>query len=108
MPSNPNSYKLRPIDKEYLMKLDFHSFIENGKEYLKKNYLAVYKFNSNFKIIDLVDVTVFLEKTSNNWVISKCLSYDSKAKNVFRFHFKTNNIRELINFNNMFHKDRFN
>lgn len=99
---------LTPIDKEYLIKLDFHPFIENGKEYLKKNYVSIYKFNSNFKIIDVVDVTVFLEKKANNWIISKCISYDSKAKNVFRFHFKSNSIRELIHFNNMFQGHGFN
>lgn len=99
---------LTPIDKKYLMKLDFYPITENGKEYLKKNYVAVYKFNRNFKIIDLVDLTVFLEKTANNWIISKCVSYDSKAKNVFRFHFKSNSMRELIHFNNIFHKDGIN
>src|SRR5690348_2941169 len=86
------------INREYLMSLGFFPVNEGGKEYLKKDYFAVSLFDHDQDFFGLADVSVYLQKQDQRWIISKCVSIDQYHEDEFNLHFKGNEINELLIF----------
>lgn len=89
---------LKQINTDYLISLNFVHINEDEKEYLKKDYVAVQIFNDKNEVVDLVDISIYLEKQDKKWIISKCMSNDNDHQDVFSKHLKNNDIKELLHF----------
>jgi len=88
---------LKQINEEYFISIDFVHVIEEGKEYLKKDY-DILLFNKKNEFSDVDRISIYLIEQDRKWIVSKHLSINSKHKKLFKTYFKNYDIKELMYF----------
>jgi len=86
------------ISREYLISLGFLAVKEAGREYLRKEYYGVSLFDWKDEFFGTADVSVYLQKKDEAWIITKCQSLDQYHEDEFNLHFKGNKLNELLAF----------
>lgn len=90
---------LLKIDKEFFFKKGYKiSFDQRGKEFLYKAYVGVSIYNKKNEVVDFVDVIIKLTKTKDRYKLSSCISNDNKKVNYKSKLFRTENIKEILEF----------